>query len=211
MKSFRPKDGSGNPPENGRNGEQDFRGEKRSNDTHESTTDLDARLYRKSNGQESRLCYMAHAIMENRNGLAVCGEVTHATGTAEREAVLTWLDQRGSSRRITVGGDKAYDVTDFINALKRRNVTPHIAINGNTRWNGIPRKTALDRRTTRHLGYWISQCIRKRIEEIFGWIKPIGGLDQLKVRGLQKANAVFIFALAAYDLVRMVKLLEIPP
>jgi transposase len=211
MKSFRPKDGSGNPPEGGRNGEQDFRGEKRSNETHESTTDPDARLYRKGNGHESRLCYMAHAIMENRNGLAVCGEVTHATGTAEREAALAWLDERHSRRRITLGGDKAYDVFDFVKALKERNVTPHIAIDGNIRWNGIPRKTAVDRRTTRHAGYSISQCIRKRIEEIFGWTKSIGGLAQLKVRGLEKANAVFLFALAAYDLIRLPKLLQVPP
>src|SRR6516225_2513017 len=126
MKSFRPKDGSGNPPEGGRNGEQDFRGEKRCNETHESTTDPDARLYRKASGQESRLCYMAHAVMENRNGLAVSGKVTHATGTAEREAVLDWLRQRRSRRRITVGGDKAYDVFDFVKALKARNATPHI-------------------------------------------------------------------------------------
>jgi hypothetical protein len=211
MKSFRPKDGSGNPPDSGRNGEQDFRGEKRCNDTHESTTDPDARLYRKGNGQESRLCYMAHAVMENRNGLAVSGKVTHATGTAEREAALTWLDRQRWRRRITMGADKAYDVVDFVQALKKRNVTPHIAINGNIRWNGIPRKTGLDRRTARHSGYWISQCIRKRIEEIFGWIKPIGGLAQLKVRGLSKANAAFGFALVAYDLVRIAKLLEIPP
>jgi transposase len=211
MKSFRPKDGSGTAPENGRNGEQDFRGEKRSNDTHESTTDPDARLYRKSSGQESRLCYMGHAVMENRNGLAICGQVTHATGTAEREAALGWVDGHRLRRRITLGADKAYDVIGFVRALKTRNVTPHIAINANVRWNGIPRKTALDRRTTRHVGYWISQCIRKRIEEIFGWIKPIGGLDQLKVRGLNKANAAFVFALLAYDLVRVVKLLGFPP
>lgn len=211
MKSFRPKDGSGSPPDGGRNGEQDFRGEKRSNETHESTTDPDARLYRKASGQESRLCYMAHVVMENRNGLAVSGEVTHATGTAEREAVLAWLNQRRSRRRITVAGDKAYDVIDFVTRLKKRNVTPHIAINGNIRWNGIPRKTAIDRRTTRHVGYWISQCIRKRIEEIFGWIKPTGGLAQLKVRGLNKTNAAFILALAAYNLVRLPKLLEVPP
>jgi len=107
MKSFRPKDGSGDPPECGRNGEQDFRGEKRSNETHQSTTDPDARLYRKGSGHESRLCYLAHAIMENRNGLAICGEVTHATGTAERAAALAWLDERRSRRRITLGGDKA--------------------------------------------------------------------------------------------------------
>jgi hypothetical protein len=130
MKSFRPKDGSGDPPEGGRNGEQNFRGEKRSNETHASTTDPDARLYRKADGRESRLCYMGHALMENRNGLAVCGEVTHATGTAEREVVLAWLDERRSRRRITLGADKAYDVFDFVQALKRRSVTPHVAVNG---------------------------------------------------------------------------------
>jgi transposase len=211
MKSFRPKDGSGNPPDGGRNGEQDFRGEKRSNETHESTTDPDARLYRKGNGQESRLCYMGQAVMENRNGLAICGEVTHATGTAEREAALAWIEDRIPDRRITVGADKAYDVVAFIEALKERNVTPHITINGNIRWNGIPRKTAIDRRTTRHAGYWVSQRVRKRIEEIFGWTKAIGGLSQLKVRGLQKAKTAFIFALAAYNLIRLPKLLEAPP
>ena len=211
MKSFRPKDGSGDPPDGGRNGEQNFRGEKRSNETHESTTDPDARLYRKSDGRESRLCYMAHAIMENRNGLAICGEVTHATGTAEREAVLAWLDERRSRRRITLGADKAYDVFDFVQALKQRNVTPHVAINGTISRNGISRKTAVDRRTARHPGYPISQCIRKRIEEIFGWIKSIGGLGQLKVRGIEKARTAFILALAAYDLIRLPKLLGVPP
>src|SRR5580700_9863154 len=211
MKSFRPKDGSGDPPDGGRNREQNFRGEKRSNETHESTTDLDARLYRKSDGRESRLCYMAHAIMENRNGLAICGEVTHATGTAEREAVLAWLDERRSRRRITLGADKAYDVFDFVQALKQRNVTPHVAINGTISRNGISRKTAVDRRTARHPGYPISQCIRKRIEEIFGWVKSIGGLDQLKVRGIEKARTAFILALAAYDLIRLPKLLGVPP
>jgi transposase len=210
LKSFRPKDGSGKPPGGGRNGEQDFRGEKRSNETHESTTDPDARLYRKGNGQESRLCYMGHAIMENRNGLAVSGEVTHATGTAEREAALSWINARSSRRRITLGGDKGYDVRGFVKALKERQVTPHIAIDGNIRSNGIPRATAIDRRTTRHSGYEISQRIRKRIEEIFGWTKSTGGLGQLKVRGLGKANATFLFALAAYDLIRLPKLLEAP-
>lgn len=211
MKSFRPKDGSGTPPDGGRNGEQDFRGEKRSNETHESTTDPDARLYRKGNGHESRLCYMGHAVMENRNGLAVWGEVTRATGTAERDAALDWTDSRTTRRRITLGGDKAYDVTDFVEALQKRDVTPHVAINGSIRRNAQkPRKTAIDRRTTRHDGYRISQRIRKRIEEIFGWIKPIGGLAQLKVRGLDKAKAAFILALTAYNLVRLPKLLEAP-
>jgi transposase len=209
MKSFRPKDGSGDPPEGGRNGEQNFRGEKRSNETHVSTTDSDARLYRKADGRESRLCYMGHALMENRNGLAVYGEVTHATGTAEREVVLAWLDERRSRRRITLGADKAYDVFDFVQALKRRNVTPH-DINGTISRNGVPRKTAVDRRTTRHPGYSISQCIRKRIEEIFGWTKSIGRLGQLNVRGIAKANTAFILALAAYDLIRLPKLLEAP-
>jgi transposase len=209
MKSFRPKDGSGDPPEGGRNGEQNFRGEKRSNETHVSTTDSDARLYRKADGRESRLCYMGHALMENRNGLAVYGEVTHATGTAEREVVLAWLDERRSRRRITLGADKAYDVFDFVQALKRRNVTPH-DINGTISRNGVPRKTAVDQRTTRHPGYSISQCIRKRIEEIFGWTKSIGRLGQLNVRGIAKANTAFILALAAYDLIRLPKLLEAP-
>jgi transposase len=211
MKSFRAKDGTGNPPDGGRNGEQDFRGEKRCNETHASTTDPDARLYRKGNGQESRLCYMGHAVMENRNGLAISGEVTHATGTAEREAALSWVERRRSTRRITLGGDKAYDVFDFIEALKERNVTPHITINGNIRWNGVPRKTAIDRRTTRHAGYWISQCIRKRVEEVFGWTKAIAGLAQVKVRGLVKVSAAFLFGLAAYNLIRLPKLLDVAP
>jgi transposase len=211
MKSFQAKDGSGNPPGGGRNGERNFRGEKRSNDSHASTTDPDARLYRKSRGQESRLCYMGHAVMENRNGLAVSGEVTHATGTAEREAALGWADQRCRKRRISLGGDKAYDVFGFVAALKQRNITPHIAVNGNVRWNGEPRKTAIDRRTTRHAGYWISQCIRKRIEEMFGWSKTIGGLAQVKVRGLPRVGAVFVLGLVAYNLIRLPKLLEAPP
>jgi transposase len=211
MKSFRPKDGGGDPPDGGRNGEQNFRGEKRCNETHESTTDPDARLYRKGDGRESRLCYMGHAVMENRNGLAICGEVTHATGTAEREVVLAWIEERPSRRRITLGGDKAYDVFDFVQALKERNVTPHIAINGTISRHGIARRTAVDKRTTRHPGYAISQCIRKRIEEIFGWVKSTGGLEQLKVRGIEKAKTAFILGLAAYDLIRLPKLLEVPP
>jgi transposase len=211
MKSFQPKDGSGSPPTDGRNGERDFRGEKRANETHASTTDPDARLYRKGDGQESRLCYMGHAIMENRNGLAISGEVTPASGTAERAAALGWVSQRCSNRRITLGGDKAYDVFDFIEALKQRNVTPHIAVNGNVRWNGVPRQTAIDRRTTRHAGYWISQRIRKRIEEVFGWTKTIGGLAQVKVRGLAKVDAAFIFGLTAYNLIRLPKLLGLSP
>jgi transposase len=209
MKSFRPKDGSGEPPAGGRNGGRNFRREKRSNKTHASTTDPDAKLYRKGDGQESRLCFMGHVLMENRNGLAVMGDVTQAIGTAERESALDLIDRhRPGRRRITVGGDKGYDVEGFVKALRERDVTPHIAIDGHLSKTGRPRKTAIDGRTLRHPGYDISQCCRKRIEEVFGWIKTTAGLAQLKVRGLAKAQAVFTFAILAYNLVRIPKLLE---
>jgi transposase len=207
MKSFRPKDGSGEPPEGGRNGERDFRREKRSNQTHASTTDPDARLYRKADGQESRLCFMGHVLMENRNGLAVDAALTHATGRAEREAALTILDRRKPGRRITLGADKAYDVTAFVEDLRSRQVTPHIAINGRVSKHGVVRKTGVDGRTTRHPGYRVSQICRKRIEEVFGWIKAQAGLAKVKVRGCAKAEAVFTFAVAAYNLIRIPKLL----
>jgi transposase len=214
MKSFRPKDGSGHPPDAGRNGERDFHGEKRSNDTHASTTDPEARLYRKGNGRESMLCYMGPALMENRNGLAVAGTATHATGTAEREAALALIDRPRRRRlrrairragRITLGADKAYDVGSFVAALRALGVKPHIAINGRVSKNGVVRKTTVDRRTTRHCGYAISQVIRKRVEEIFGWDKSIGGLAQVKLRGLAKVTALFTFGLAAYNLIRIPK------
>jgi len=207
MKSFRPKDGSGEPPEGGRNGERDFHKEKRSNETHASTTDPDARLYRKGNGQESRLCFMGHVLMENRNGLAVDAMLTHATGRAEREAALTILDRRKPGRRITLGADKAYDVTAFVEDLRSRQVTPHIAINGRVSKHGVVRKTGVDGRTTRHPGYRVSQICRKRIEEVFGWIKAQAGLAKVKVRGCAKAEAVFTFAVVAYNLIRIPKLL----
>jgi transposase len=210
MKSFRPKDGSASPPRGGRNGERDFRGEKRSNETHGSTTDPDARLYRKGHGQESKLCYLGHALMENRNGLAVLAEVTRATGTAERDAALDLLDRYRKGRRITLGADKAYDVIEFVGALRERGVTAHIAIDGHVTTTGKARRTAVDKRITRHPGYTISQCCRKRIEEIFGWTKTIGGLAQLKMRGLAKVKAAFTFGLAAYNLIRLPKLLEAP-
>ena len=212
IKSFRRKDGGDAPPGEGRNGERDFRGETRSNETHASTTDPDARLYRKGNGQESRLCYMGHVLMENRHGLAVQGEVTQATGTAEREAALAMLDTyRGAERRITLGGDKAYDVAGFIGELRGRKVTPHIAIDGHLGPTGTPRGSAIDARTTRHAGYDISQVVRKRVEEIFGWGKSIGGLSQLKLRGLAKVRAKFTLSLVAYDLLRIPKLLAATP
>lgn len=207
MKSFRPKDGSGDPPDPGRNGERNFRKEKRSNETHASTTDPDARLYRKGNGRESRLCFMGHVLMENRNGLAVDATLTHATGTAEREAALAMLDRR-RRRGGTLGADKAYDVTDFVQALRQRGVTPHVAVNGTVSKLGKVRKTAVDGRTTHHGGYAVSQRIRKRIEEAFGWIKAQAGFAKVKVRGRAKAQAVFTFAVAAYNLVRIPKLLE---
>lgn len=209
MKSFRPKDGSGEPPAGRRNGERNFRREKRSNKTHASTTDPDAKLYRKGDGQESRLCFMGHVLMENRNGLAVMGDVTQATGMAERESALELIDRhRSGRRRITVGADKGYDVEGFVQKLRARDVTAHVAIDGHLSKTGKPRKTAIDRRVLRHPGYAVSQCCRKRIEEVFGWIKTTGGLAQLKVRGLAKVQAVFTFAILAYNLVRIPKLLE---
>lgn len=211
MKSFRPKDGSGEPPGPGRNGERNFHKEKRSNETHASTTDPDARLYRKADGRESRLCFMGHVLMENRNGLAVDAALTHATGTAEREAAMAMLDRRLRPRRITLGADKAYDVTDFVETLRQREVTPHIAVNGAVSKLGKARKTAVDRRTTRHAGYGVSQILRKRIEEVFGWIKAQAGLAKVKVRGLAKAEAAFTIAVTAYNLIRIPKLLTPSP
>lgn len=150
---------------------------------------------------------MGHVLMENRHGLAVDATLTRATGTAEREAALTMLDRRSGRRRITLGADKAYDVTGFVADLRARKVTPHIAINGAVSKHGVVRKTAIDRRTTRHAGYRASQRLRKRIEETFGWIKAQAGLVQLKLRGCAKAEAAFTFAVVAYDLIRIPKLL----
>jgi transposase len=207
MKSFRPKDGSGEPPGPGRNGERNFHKEKRSNDTHASTSDPDARLYRKADGRESRLCFMGHVLMENHNGLAVDAALTCATGTAEREAALAMLDRRKADRRITLGADKAYDVTAFVEDLRIRQVTPHMAIDGRISKLGVVRKTAVDGRTTRHAGYRISQICRKRIEEVFGWIKAQAGFAKVKVRGCAKVEAIFTFAAIAYNLIRIPKLL----
>lgn len=208
MKSFRPRDGSGEPPGAGRNGERNFHKEKRSNQTHASTTDPDARLYRKADGRESKLCFMGHVVMENRNGLAVDASLSLATGTAEREATLSMLDRRRKTgRRITLGAGKAYDVSDFIGDLRSRKVTPHIAVNGAVSKLGKTRKTAIGKRTLRHPGYAISQRCRKRIEEIFGWVKKPGGLAKVKLRGRAKVEAVFTFTIAAYNLIRIPKLM----
>ena len=219
MKSFCPKDGGDDEgPGPGRNGERDFHGERRNNATHESTTDPDARLYRKGNGRESKLCFMGHAFMENRNGLAVGGGVTLATGTAERDAALDMadnhrpMDGKRAKRRITLGGDKGFDVADFVEALRDRKVTPHVAVQDHLTKTGKRRKTKVDGRTTRHPGYRISQRIRKRIEEIFGWVKVQGGQNKTKFRGRRRVDASFTLALAAYNLVRLPKLLaEVPP
>ena len=164
--AFTPSPLSGEPPGPGRNGERNFRKEKRSNETHASTTDPDAKLYRKADGRESRLCFIGHVLMENRNGLAVDAALTQATGTAEREAALAMLDRKRTRGRITLGADKAYDVTGFVGDLRRRNVTPHIAVNGAVSKLRKSRKTAIDARTLRHAGYAVSQRIRKRIEEV---------------------------------------------
>jgi IS5 family transposase len=152
---------------------------------------------------------MGHALMENRHGLAVGGGVSQATGTAEREMALALVDRhrRGRRRRITLGADKGYDVADFVHALKARTVTPHIAIDGHLSKTGKPRKTAIDGRTTRHAGYGISGRCRKRIEEVFGWVKSSAGLAKVKVRGRTRVDAVFTLALAAYNLIRLPKLM----
>ena len=208
VKSFRRKDGSDDDPEGpGRNAERGFHKEKRSNETHQSTTDPEARLYKKGDGQPAKLCYLGHALMENRHGLAVDGLVTQATGTAEREATLVMLDRRPGRRRMTLGADKAYDVRGFIEDLRRRRVTPHVAIDGHMRKGGKPRGTAMDGRTTGHAGYAVSQRCRKRIEEIFGWAKSAAGLAKVKVRGRARVEAVFTLALTAYNLIRLPKLL----
>jgi transposase len=211
IKSFRRKDGNDKDSDGcGRNSERSFHKEKRSNETHESTTDPESRLYRKGGGQPAKLCYMGHALMENRHGLAVRCLVSEASGTAERNAALKLIDlhrRRRRRRRITLGADKAYDVTAFVQELRRRKVTAHIAIDGHVRKNGTSRRTAIDERTLRHAGYVISQRCRKRIEEVFGWIKSSAGLAKAKLRGRVRVNAAFTIAVAAYDLIRLPKLL----
>ncbi|HEV2079614.1 MAG TPA: IS5 family transposase [Allosphingosinicella sp.] len=205
MKSFRPKaeTDSGDPPlGGGRNIEVGFRGEKRSNQTHESTTDPEARLYRKGAGMEAKLCFMGHGLMENRSGLIVDARVTAADGHAERIAALAMLEPRADRpSAVTLGADKGYDAEDFVNELRSMNVRPHVA------QNTSGRRSAIDQRTTRHAGYAQSQRIRKRIEEAFGWIKTVAGQRKTKFRGRDRVGWAFAFAAAAYNLVRLPKLM----
>lgn len=201
LKSFQRKDQKNQPPDDLGNPSVDFHGEKRSNETHESTTDADARLARKGNGKEAKLSYNGNLLTENRNGLIVNTEVFQANGTAERDAALVMLEQLVGTQRVTVGGDKGYDTRDFVGECRHLNVTPHVAQN-------IKRSggSAIDGRTTRHGGYEVSQRKRKRIEECFGWLKTIALMRKVRHRGLEKVSWVFTFAAAAYNLVRMRKL-----
>ncbi|MBP1290506.1 MULTISPECIES: IS5 family transposase [Bradyrhizobium] len=203
MKSVKPKDGSGEPPaQGGRNADADFHGQKRSNDTHASTTDPDARLYRKGKGKETKLCFIGHGLMENRHGLLVDACLTQADGHAERVAALHMIEPRADRpTAITLGADKAYDVEDFVNELRSMNVTPHVT------QNTSGRRSTIDGRTTRHGGYAVSQRIRKRIEEAFGWIKTIAGQEKTRFRGRDRVAWAFTFAATAYNLVRLPKLI----
>jgi transposase len=198
QKSFRPKEESPQPSGGAR--EADFHGEKRRNQTHESTTDPDARLYRKSKGSESKLSYLGHVLMENRNGLLIGTMVTEANGTAERDAALLMTEKIPGTKRVTLGADKNYDTRDFVRELRRMNVTPHVAQNTSNR------SSAIDRRTAQHLGYEISQRKRKRVEQSFGWMKIVGMLKKVKLRGLEKVSWLFTFVGVAYNLYRLQRL-----
>lgn len=204
IKSFKPKD---EPPQDGppqapqgRNEERDFHGKKLKNDTHASTTDPDAKLYKKGKGKEAKLSYMGHAVMGNRSGLIVNVMATTATGTAERDAAAIMVAEIPGSHRITVGGDKGYDTKEFVDTMRDNNATPHVA------QNTTNRSSAINGRTTRHEGYKISLRIRKRIEEAFGWIKTIGNFRKARHRGVEKVDWYLTLTAAAYNLVRMRKL-----
>jgi transposase len=198
QKSFRPKDeaGSGGVPR-----ESDFHGEQRSNETHHSTTDPDCRLYKKSKGAEAKLSYLGHVLMENRNGLLIRTMVTQADGTAERDAALLMASKIPGTQPVTLGGDKNYDTRDFVDTLREMKITPHVARN-ERRLGG----SAIDARTTRHPGYEISQRKRKRVEQSFGWMKMIGLLRKVKLRGIRKVSWWFTFVGAAYNLIRLRRL-----
>jgi transposase len=189
------------PHRQSRNAEVDFRGEKRSNATHASTTDPDARLYKKSPGTGAMLCFIGHALMENRSGLIVQGDLTRADGRAERRAAIDMIDRHspGSTRRLTVGADKGFDTADFVAEMRRACVTPHVAQKS--------RHSAIDGRTTRHEGYALSIKHRKRIEEAFGWAKTVGGMAQTVYRGIERVRSRFILTMAANNLARLPRLL----
>jgi len=202
QKSFRRKEaGPPEPPDDPGNPTVNFHGEKRSNETHQSTTDPESRLYRKGRGQESKLAYLGHVLMENRNGLVVDTRVTPANGRAEREAALEMLDSMEGRRRRTVGADKGYATRDFVAQARDLAVTPHVAQNTSRR------KSAIDGRTTHPSGYSISQRVRKRVEEIFGWLKTVGLMRKTRHKGVDRVGWMFTFATAVYNLVRMRNLL----
>lgn len=198
-KSYRRKDDDSEPPTGGgRNSEANFHGEKRSNATHESKTDGDARMAKKGPGKEAKLSYMGHTVMENRNGLIVKAAASHATGKAEREVAAELLAALPGTRKRTVGADKNYDTAGFVADCRAMNVTPHVARN-EKRAGG----SAIDGRTSRHAGYQISQRSRKRVEEPFGWGKSVGLIRQMKVRGLSKVNSIFMLTMIGWNLTRM--------
>jgi transposase len=205
QKSFKKKDQEKTPPpDDPGNPTVDFRGEQRRNDTHQSTTDPQARLYRKG-GQESLLSFLGHLIIENRNGLVVRAQVSLATGTAERDTALEMIQEISGKKRITIGADKAYDTKEFVSNLRNINVTPHVAQNICRN-----RHSAIDNRTTSHTGYELSQKKRKRIEEVFGWLKTVGLMKQTRHRGKDRVGWMFTFAAAAYNLVRIRNLTAVP-
>ena len=196
-KSYRPKDDETPPKGGGRNPSVDFWGQKRKRDTHESKTDPDAFMYRKSSGVAAKLSYLGHILMENRHGLVVNAQVTQATGTAEREAAIDMVSALKGTHRVTLGADKNYDTQDCVEDLRLANVTPHVA------QNTTNRSSAIDERTTRHGGYATSLKIRKRIEECFGWLKTVGGLRKSRFVGREKLEFQFVMSFAAFNLIRM--------
>jgi transposase len=202
LKSFCLKDGGATPKSGANNPGVDFHGEHRTNDTHQSSTDPEARLAKKGAGKEARLCFAGHVLMENRTGLVVDVTVTRATGTAERDTALDMIEKVPGSHRITLGADKGYDTHDFVTACRDINVTPHVA---RRQWSIV------DKRTTRHAGYQLSQRIRKRIEEIFGWIKTVGGGRKLRYKGIPRNQLWAELTTAAYNLVRIAKLMATCP
>jgi len=208
-KSFRPKDGGNDqtPSGPGRNAQADWKGKPRTNDTHESSTDPDARLYRKSHNTASVLCFQGHVLMENRSGLVVGAVVTHADGKGERAAALAMLDTVPGEQRKTLGADKAYDTQDFVAACRERKVTPHIAIYDNRARGG----STIDARTTRHAGYRLSQAMRKRIEEHFGWGKTVGRIRQTVFRGMRRVDQHFKLTMTASNIVRIARMVSAVP